>query len=74
MSAVGIKDMSFSELMIAFYNNLKLQKKYHLRSIDKSGPPTKYKIDVNAKYANRSAAEKSFDFIKEKIHEYKERQ
>lgn len=67
LSAVGIKDMSFSELVIAIYNNIKLQKNYHLRSIDKAGKPTKYKIDVNAKYANKSAADKTWDFIKEKI-------
>ena len=74
LSAVGIKDMSFSELVIAIYNNIRLQKVMHMRSIDKAGKPQKYKIDVNAKHTNKSAAEKTYDFIKEKYHEFKENQ
>lgn len=72
LSSVGIKDMSLSELFIAFINNIKLQKQYHLRPIDKAGKPEKFKIDVNAKYMNKSAAEKTFDFVKEKVNEIRQ--
>lgn len=72
LSAIGIKDMSFSEILIALYNNMKIQKVLHMRTIDKAGKPQKFKIDVNAKYMNKSAADKTFDFIKDKINEFKE--
>ncbi len=74
LSAVGIKDMSFSELCIAIYNNIRLQKIMHMRTIDKAGKPEKYEINVNSKYMNKSAAEKTFDFLKEKFYEFKENQ
>lgn len=71
LSCIGIKDKRISEIVINFIQYIKLPKVYHLRSIKNARKKKKQSAKSENIYANQSAAEKCYAFIKNAVAEYK---